>query len=88
MTQEDLTAMVTLDLNSILPKWRNTMPNDLIGEILIEKTKGKVFFAGDRTRILNNLKTDRVTISRGLIDKVHKNHEQFDDKVYVECEIP
>lgn len=87
MTQDDLTAMVTLDLNSILPKWRNTMPNDLIGEILIEKTKGNVFFAGDRTRILNNLKTDRVTISQGLIDKVHKNHEQFDDKVYVECEI-
>ena len=63
------------------------MPNDLIGETLIRKTKGKVFFAGDRKKILKNLQTDRVTLSKVNLQKLEKENKRFDGKFYIEHEV-
>lgn len=87
MLHEDLAAMVTLDFNKINNGWLNTMPNDLIGETLIRKTKGKVFFAGDRKKILKNLQTDRVTLSKVNLQKLEKENKRFDGKFYIEHEV-
>jgi len=87
MTSTDLTAMATVDLNEILPGWRNTMPNDLLGAELIRKTKGKIYFVGDHVNILKNIKTDRVTV-RPADEQVLKtlNTSVNGDKFW-ECEI-
>jgi hypothetical protein len=77
--------MASLDFKKILAVWRNTMPNDLLGAELIRKTKGSFFLAGDREKILKNIKTDRVTVSKKDEDNLNALNEKFDDKVYIDC---
>ena len=87
MKQEDLSAIVTLDFKKIDGVWLNTMPNDFIAEVLFRKTKGRIFFPGDRELILKNIKTKRVTLSETNIKNMEKLHKPFDGKLFIECEV-
>ena len=87
MKQENLAAMATLDFKKINSVWLNTMPNDLVGEQLIRKTKGKLFFLGDRKKILKNIKTSRVTISKANLDKLEKLNQPFDGEIFIDYEV-
>ena len=87
MKQEDMAAMATLDFKKINSTWLNTMPNDLIGEQLIRKTKGKLFFLGDRKKILKNIKTSRVTISKANLDRLEKLNQPFDGQFFIDYEV-
>ncbi len=87
MKQENMAAMATLDFKKINSVWLNTMPNDLIGEQLIRKTKGKLFFLGDRKKILKNIKTSRVTISKANLDKLEKLNQPFDGEIFIDYEV-
>jgi hypothetical protein len=84
----ELVAFVTLDLDKIQKVWRHTMPNDHIGAGLLRKTKGKVFFVGkDTQRILDNITTDRVNVSKTNISRAIKLNGKFADSLYIEYEI-
>jgi len=87
MKQENMAAMATLDFKKINSVWLNTMPNDLVGEQLIRKTKGKLFFLGDRKKILKNIKTSRVTISKANLDKLEKLNQPFDGEIFIDYEV-
>jgi hypothetical protein len=89
MKSQDLTAMITLDLETILSGWKSTMPNDIIGEILFKQTKGKMYFVGKRDLILKNLKTHRVSFSQTHLDEFERLNSPFDANGghFVECEI-
>ncbi len=87
MTSPVFAAMVSLDLDIIHPKWRNTMPCDYLGAALIEKTKGNIYFSGDHNKIINNIQTARVNISRKNIDQINSVCKPFLDKNFVEVEI-
>lgn len=89
MKSQDLTAMITLDLETILSGWKSTMPNDLIGEILFKQTKGKLYFVGKRDLILKNLKTHRVSFSKTHLDEFERLNSPFDANGahFIECEI-
>jgi hypothetical protein len=87
MTNNQLAAMVTLDFGKINGGWLNTMPNDLIGEELIRKTKGKIFFAGDRRKILKNIKTSRTSLSKSNLDTIEKLNQPFDGQIYIDFEV-
>jgi len=87
MTSDDLTVMATLDFRKIHSVWLNTMPNDLLGAELIRKSKGKFYFEGDYKKILENIKTDRVTIKKVHETTVGKINKSFDGKNFIECEI-
>lgn len=87
MTSNDLAAMVTLDFKKINSGWLNTMPNDLIGAELIRKTKGKLFFVGDRSKILPNIKTDRVTVKKTHETTLNNLNKKFDGKFFIDFEV-
>lgn len=87
MTSDDLTVMATLDFRKIHDGWLNTMPNDYLAAELINKSKGKFFFEGEREKILPNIKTDRVTVKKTHEAVINKLNKPFDGKVYVDCEI-
>jgi len=87
MTSTDLTAMATLDFVKINSGWLNTMPNDLLGAELIRKTKGKIYFVGDHAKILDNIKTDRVTVRTADANVLRALHSNLNTKDYLECEI-
>jgi hypothetical protein len=87
MTSPELTAMATLDFKKILVKWLNTMPNDLLGAELIQKTKGKLFFTGDRAIILKNILTERAAISQAHIDTLNELNSPFDGKKFIDVDV-
>ena len=87
MTNEELAAMATLDFKKINSGWLNTMPNDLIGEELIRKTKGKLLLLGDAEKILKNIMTDRVRISKTNLATFKRLNKAFDGKVYIDHEV-
>lgn len=87
MTSDELTVMATLDFRKIHDGWLNTMPNDYLAAELINKSKGKFYFEGERDKILPNIKTDRVTVKKAHETVVNKINKPFDGKSYVECEI-
>ena len=87
MKHEDLAAMVTLDFKKINTGWLNTMPNDLIAEELIRKTKGRIFFVGERDKILKNIKTTRVTVSEANAKNIEKFNKPFDGKFFIDFEV-
>ena len=63
------------------------MPNDLVGAELIGKTKGKLYFVGDRTKILPNIKTDRVTVKSADEKALNDLNKKFDGKFFIECDV-
>jgi hypothetical protein len=63
------------------------MPCDYLGAALIEKTKGNIYFSGDHNKIINNIQTARVNISRKNIDQINSVCKPFLDKNFVEVEI-
>jgi hypothetical protein len=87
MTSGELTAMATLDFAKINDGWLNTMPNDLLSAELIRKCKGRLFVNGDCSKILNNMKTDRVTIKKANETVMTKLHKQFKNEIFLECTI-
>lgn len=88
MLQPEMAAMATLHLGQgkINTGWLNTMPNDLIGEALMAKTKGRLFFVGDPEDILRNIKTDRVSIRKADIDEFLRLNQQA-DPLFIDCEV-
>jgi len=84
MPDDALAAMATLDFNKIQPGWLSTMPNDLLGAALIRKTRGKLFFVGDRNQIVPNIKTNRVTIRQEDEDNLNKLNTPFDGKFFID----
>jgi hypothetical protein len=87
MTSDDLTVMATLDFRKIHGVWLNTMPNDFLAAELISKSKGKLYFEGERNKILPNIKTDRVTVKKTHENTLNKLNKPFDGEIYAECEI-
>jgi hypothetical protein len=87
MTSPDLTVMATLDFRKINDGWLNTMPNDLLTAELIKKSEGKLYFTGERNKIMPNVKTDRVTIKKTHEATLNKLNKPFDGEFYIECEI-
>jgi hypothetical protein len=87
MTSGELTAMATLDFKKINKSWLSTMPNDLLGADLIRRTKGKLYFVGDRGKILSNINTDRVTVNKADEKILNDLNKKFDGKNFIECEI-
>jgi hypothetical protein len=88
MNHPDLVAFVTLDLTKIQKVWRNTMPNDHIGAGLLRQTKGKVFFVEkDTQRILDNIRTDRVSVSEANVANALSLNKKYSDDLRVEYEI-
>jgi hypothetical protein len=79
--------MATLDFKKINDGWLNTMPNDLLGAELIRKTKGKLFFVGDRKTILPNIKTARVSIKKTHETALNNANKPFDGKDFIEYEV-
>jgi hypothetical protein len=84
MTSTDIAAMATLDFKKINDGWLNTMPNDLLGAELIRKTKGKLFFIGDRKKILPNINTARVSIKKTHETALNNANKPFDGKDFIE----
>ncbi len=84
MTSTDLAAMATLDFKKINDGWLNTMPNDLLGAELIRKTKGKLFFVGDRKKILPTIKTPRVSVKKTHETALNNANKPFDGKDFIE----
>lgn len=87
MISEDLTAMATLDFKKIMPRWLNTMPNDIIGETLINKTQGRLYFLGSAKEILHNIQTDRTSIKSTHIDTFLNLNKEFDGINYIDYEV-
>ncbi len=87
MKSRDFSAMATLDFKKINTGWLNTMPNDMLGAELIRKTKGKLFFVGDRKKIVPNIRTERVSVSKSHLKTLEKVNEKFDGKVFIEVEV-
>lgn len=88
LSNPDLVAFVTLDLDKIQKVWRNTMPNDFIGAGLLKQTKGRVFFVGkDTQRILDNIQTDRVTVTKSNMAKAKSLNDKFADSLFIEYDI-
>ncbi len=87
MPDDELVAMVTLDLETARSGWRNTMPNDLLGAELMRKTRGKVYFLGDRKRIMKNIETNRVSVSKANKTMMEKLNKKFDGELFLECEV-
>ncbi|UPK67002.1 hypothetical protein [Chitinophaga filiformis] len=87
MTSDDLTAMATLDFTKINDGWLNTMPNDLLGAELIRKCAGKLYVSGDCDKILDNMKTGRVTIKKAHERTMRALHQAFANKNHLECTI-
>ncbi len=87
MTSDELTVMATLDFRKINTGWLNTMPNDFLGAELISKSKGKIYFEGEREKIVPNIKTDRVTVKKVHETALNKLNKPFDGKIYIECDI-
>lgn len=87
MTSEDLTIMATLDFRRIKPNWLSTMPNDLLCEELINKSKGKFYFSGLRDKIMPNVKTERVKIKKTHEALLNKLNKPFDGKFFIECDV-
>lgn len=87
MKSTDIAAMATLDFKKINDGWLNTMPSDLVAAALIQKTKGKLFFVGDRAKILPNIKTNRVTIKTTHETALNKANKPFDGKFFIEYEV-
>lgn len=87
MPDDDLVAMVTLDLATARSGWRNTMPNDLLGAELMRKTRGKVYFLGNRKRIMKNIETNRVSVSQANKAMMEKLNKKFDGELFLECEV-
>ncbi|MCF6405987.1 MBL fold metallo-hydrolase [Chitinophaga filiformis] len=85
MTSDELTAMATLDFAKINDGWLNTMPNDLLGAELIRKCAGKLYVSGDCDKILNNMKTGRVTIKKAHERIMRTLHQAFANKNHLEC---
>lgn len=83
MIHEDLAAMVPLNFTKINKVWLNTMPNDLLGAELLEKTKGKLFFSGDCQQIFSNIKTDRVRVKKAYESEMLKRNKAFDGKIFI-----
>jgi hypothetical protein len=88
MLQPEMAAMATLHLGQgkINTGWLSTMPNDLIGEALMAKTKGRLFFVGDPEDILRNIKTDRVSIRKADSDVFLRLNQQA-DPLFIDCEV-
>lgn len=88
MIQEEMAAMATLDLNpsKINSGWLNTMPNDLIGEVLINKTKGRLFFVGNAEDILRNIQTDRTSIKEANIQNYLSQNKSL-DPLFIDYEV-
>ena len=84
MPDDDLCAMVALDLKKIMSGWLNTMPNDMIGAELIRKTKGNLFLLGDREKILRNIQTSRVSVNSTNLKSLDKNNARFDGKLFLD----
>lgn len=84
MTSDTLAAMATLDFKKIQTGWLNTMPNDLLGAELIRKTRGKLFFVGDREQIVPSIKTSRVSIRKDDEDNLNKLNKPFDGKFFID----
>ncbi|MBC7851078.1 MAG: hypothetical protein H7Y31_15150 [Chitinophagaceae bacterium] len=87
MTSPELAAMATLDFKRINHTWLNTMPNDLLGAELLRKTKGQLYFCGDRRNILPNIKTDRVTIKKTHENAFNTANKKFDGKIFIDYEV-
>ena len=87
MTNTDLTSMASLDFKKINKGWLSTMPNDLLGAELIRKTKGKLLFAGDHERIMENIKTDRVTVKKEHEKTLIALNTKFNGKDFIEYEV-
>ena len=87
MTSTEMAAMVTLDFKKIQPGWLNTMPNDFLGAELIRKSKGNVFFVGDRKKILPNIKTKRVNIKKTDEIALNNANKKFDNKFFIDYEV-
>ena len=87
MKSDDLTAMAPLNFKKIQPVWHNTMPNDILCATLIEKTKGKFYFSGDRNELMRNIKTPRVTIKKTHEETLNKLNKKFDGQIFVECDV-
>lgn len=91
MTHEDLVAMAPLDIDEEAPKissvWLSTMPSDLLGEDLIKRTKGQIFFIGNCENILRNILTDRVSLKEADLKRLRALNKKFNGKAYVECEV-
>ncbi|MDB5285887.1 MAG: hypothetical protein JWR05_836 [Mucilaginibacter sp.] len=47
MNDPELTAMATLDYNSIAPAWKNTMPNKAMLKELLTRTKGRLIIMNE-----------------------------------------
>jgi hypothetical protein len=87
MTSDDLTVMATLDFRKIHDLWLRTMPNDFLAAELINKSKGKFYFEGERDKIMPNIKTDRVTVKKTHEATLNKLNKPFDGEIFIECEI-
>ncbi|HEV9036237.1 MAG TPA: hypothetical protein VGQ51_06455 [Puia sp.] len=87
MTHPDLAAMATLDLKRIMDLWRNTMPNDFLGAQLITRTRGRIFFTGEREPILKNIRTGRVTVGKSAVEMVDGYNKPFDRSIFIEYEV-
>ena len=66
MNHKDLSAMVTLDYNVIAPKWKNTMPNEMIVRELLKKTRGRVMVMNEEAIMLadNTPLTENIAAAR------------------------
>lgn len=87
MTHEDLVAMAPLNFRKIQTGWLNTMPNDLLCASLIAKTRGRLYFSGDRSQLMPNIKTDRVTVKKTHEQTLNTVNKKFDGKIFIDCEI-
>ena len=87
MLNPDMAAMASLDYKKISKVWLNTMPNDELGASLLKRTKGKFFFAGDTSVILDNIKTDRVSVFPKDEKECRKMNGAFSDSPFIDYEV-
>ena len=74
MTNEKLSAMVTVDYEVISKGWKNTMPNKYILDELLEKTKGRIIFNNEKNIQYDETKTltKKLKETRDTMDKEEK----------------
>lgn len=96
MTDPELTAMATLDYNSIAPAWKNTMPNRAMLKELLIRTKGRLIIMNEenlfydfneKEPLTDKIKAARLKMTTQELESFQKNFKTDEKHRYFELTI-
>jgi hypothetical protein len=96
MNDPELTAMATLDYNSIAPAWKNTMPNRPMLKELLTRTRGRLIMMNEenlfcdfneREPLTEKIKAARLKMTTQELENFKKNLEIDEENRYFELTV-